>query len=613
MKRNLQNIINKMAETPLIFDGAMGTVIYEKGVFINACYDELNLTNPDLIKSIHQEYIDAGCDVILTNTFGANRFKLEKYGLANKIYDINFIGAKNALEVAGDEVYVLGCVGACLQQGSFLTSENFDNLKESYKFQIQGLKDGGVDGIILETFSNFEEIELAAQIVKEYDLPLIVSLACKKEKETLNGLSIKEAIKRLDKNQNIDAVGMNCIVGPHAMLSLIEDAISLTSKPFVVEPNAGYPQNVDGRMIYMSTPEYFATYAQNYIRLGVSGIGGCCGTTPHHIGEVSKTVKALTGVKKHLKIDKVETVSSVEVEVTPKEEKSNFAKKLFSGEKVVTMEITPPRSVILDSLLEKVKVCKDAGIDAINIPDGPRASSRISSLVTAIMIEREVGIETILHYCCRDRNLIGMQSDLLGGYAAGLKNYLIVTGDPPKLGDYPQATAVFDINAVGLTKVVHNLNHGFDIAGNVINPPTSILIGVGANPCAIDIEKELIHFQNKYNAGAEYAITQPVFAPESLISFIERADKMGIKLPIVAGIWPLVSLKNALFLKNEVPGVCIPDSIITKMEKAKTKEDALNYGIEIAHEIKEKISSYVSGYQISAPFGKVDIALKVVK
>ena len=613
MKRNLQDIITKMTETPLIFDGAMGTVIYEKGVFINACYDELNLTNPDLIKSIHQEYIDAGCDVILTNTFGANSFKLEKYGLANKIYDINLMGAKNAVEVAGEDIYVLGSVGSCLPQGSFLTEENRDNLKESYKLQIQGLKDGGVDGIILETFSNFEEIELAAQIVKEYELPLIVSLACKKEKETLNGLNIKEAIKRLDKNPNVDAIGMNCIVGPHAMLALIEDVINLTSKPFVVEPNAGYPQNVDGRMIYMSTPEYFATYAQNFIRLGVSAVGGCCGTTPAHISEVSKTVKALTGVKKHLKIDKVETVASVEVNVTPKEEKSNFAKKLFSSEKVVTMEITPPRSVILDSLLDKVRQCKEAGIDAINIPDGPRASSRISSLVTAIMIEREVGIETILHYCCRDRNLIGMQSDLLGGYAAGLKNYLIVTGDPPKLGDYPQATAVFDINAVGLTKVVHNLNHGYDIAGNLINPPTSILIGVGANPCAIDIDEELKHLLNKYNAGAEYAITQPVFAPEALLSFIERADKMGINLPIVAGIWPLVSLKNALFLKNEVPGVYVPDSIITKMEKAKTKEDALNYGIEIAHDIKEKINSYVSGYQISVPFGKVDIALKVVK
>ena len=405
---------------------------------------------------------------------------------------------------------------------------------------------------------------------------------------------------------------MNCIVGPHAMLSLLEDVINLTSKPFVVEPNAGYPQNVDGRMIYMSTPEYFATYAQNYIRLGVSAVGGCCGTTPNHISEVAKTVKALTGVKKHLEIDKVETVSSVEIEVTPKEKKSNFAKKLFSGEKVLTMEITPPRSVVMDSIIEKVKICKEAGVDAINIPDGPRASSRISSLVTAIMIEKEVGIETILHYCCRDRNLIGMQSDLLGGFAAGLKNYLIVTGDPPKLGDYPKATAVFDINAVGLTKVVHNLNHGSDIAGNVINPPTSILIGVGANPCAIDIDKELEHLLNKYNAGAEYAITQPVFSPDELLSFIERAEKMGVNLPIVAGIWPLVSLKNALFLKNEVPGVYVPDSIITKMEKAKTKEDAINYGIEIAHDIKEKISSSVNGYQISVPFGKVDIALKVV-
>ena len=612
MSRHLQNVIDKMKETPLIFDGAMGTAIYEKGIFINACYDELNITKPDLIKSIHQEYIDAGCDVILTNTFGANCFKLEKYGLGNMVYDINFQGAKNAIEVAGDDIYVLGCVGPCLTKGLSLTVENTDKLKESYEVQIQGLKDGGVDGIILETFSNFDELDIAAEIIKKYDLPLIASLACKKEKETLNGLNIKDAIKRLDKNKDIDAVGMNCIIGPHAMLSLLEDVINLTSKPFIVEPNAGHPQNVDGRMIYMSTPEYFATYAQNFIRLGVRGIGGCCGTTPKHISETAKTVKALTGVKKHLKIDKIEDYAPVEVKITPKEEKSNFAKKLFSGEKVVTMEITPPRSVVLDSMLDKVRECKHAGIDAINIPDGPRASSRISSLVTAIMIEREIGIETILHYCCRDRNLIGMQSDLLGGFAAGLKNYLIITGDPPKLGDYPGATAVFDIDAVGLTKVVHNLNCGSDIAGNLINPPTSILIGVGANPCAIDINKEVNHFINKINAGAEYAITQPVFAPEALLSFMEKTENKNKSLPIVAGIWPLVSLKNALFLKNEVPGVYVPDEIITKMEKAKTKEDGIKYGIEIAHEIKEKINPYVSGYQISAPFGRVDVALEVI-
>ncbi len=604
-----------MTETPLVFDGAMGTVIYERGVFINACFDELNLTRPDLIKSIHREYIDAGADVILTNTFGANRFKLEKFGLGNKVYDINFAGAKLAREEAGEDIYVLGCVGHCLGKGASITVENIDTLKENYETQIKGLFEGGADGIILETHHNLEEIDLAAEIVKKYRLPLIVSLACRKEKETLSGLNIKDAIKHLDKNNNIDAVGMNCIVGPHAMLSLLEDVINLTSKPFVVEPNAGHPQNVDGRMIYMSTPEYFTTYSQNFIRLGVRGVGGCCGTTPKHIEEMSKGVKSLTGVKQHINIEKVEATKEVDIKVTPKEEKSNFARKLFSGDKVVTMEITPPRSVILEPILNKVRECKESGVDAINIPDGPRASSRISSLVTAIMIEREVGIETILHYCCRDRNLIGMQSDLLGGYAAGLKNYLIVTGDPPKLGDYPEATAVFDIDAVGLTKVVHNLNRGFDVAGNVINPPTSILIGVGANPCAVDIEKEISHLKNKFNAGAEYVITQPVFDPDALISFIEKAEITGkdLSLPLVAGIWPLVSLKNALFLKNEVPGVVVPDSVIEKMEKAKTKEDGVKYGVEIAHDIKEKINSYVNGYQISAPFGRVDIALDVVK
>lgn len=609
------NIIDKMNETPLVFDGAMGTVIYEKGVFINACFDELNLTRPDLIKSIHKEYIEAGADVILTNTFGANKFKLEKFGLGNKIYDINLAGAKLAREEAGVNIYVLGSIGPCLSKGSSLTIENIDELKENYKAQIKGLADGGVDGFIMETQHNMDEIKFGAELIKKIcpNQPLIVSLACRKEKETLSGLDIKEAVKQLDKNNNIDAIGLNCIIGPHAMLSVLEDVINLTSKPFIVEPNAGHPQNVDGRMIYMSTPEYFTTYSQNYIRLGVRGVGGCCGTTPKHISEMSKTVKALTGVKKHVKIDKVETSSEPDIKITPKEEKSDFAKKLFSGEKVLTMEITPPRSVVLDSLLDKVRECKNAGVDAINIPDGPRASSRISSLVTAIMIEREVGIETILHYCCRDRNLIGMQSDLLGGYSAGLKNYLIITGDPPKLGDYPGATAVFDIDAVGLTKVVHNLNHGADIAGNTINPPTSILIGVGANPCAVDIEKEIQHLKNKYNAGAEYVITQPVFDQSALISFIERAEKIGIHLPLVAGIWPLVSLKNALFLKNEVPGVYVPDSIIERMEKAKTKEDGIKYGIEIAHEIKEHIKSYVNGYQISAPFGKVDIALQVTK
>ncbi len=610
---NKVSIIKKMKETPLVFDGAMGTVIYERGVFINTCYDELNLTNPKLIKTIHSEYIDAGADVILTNTFGANKFKLEKYCIADKIYEINYQGAKIARDVACDNIYVLGSVGPCLKEGESITVENSDELRQNYEIQLKALSDGGVDGIFFETFTNIEELNIAAEIAKEMKFDILASLACSKEKETLSGLNIKDAIKKLDSNKNIDAVGMNCIIGPHAMLSLLEDVINLTNKPFIVEPNAGHPQNVEGRMIYMSTPEYFATYAQNFIRLGCRGVGGCCGTTPKHIKELSKTIKSLTGVKEHIKIEKAEIQENTDIKITPKEEKSNFAKKLFSGKKVTTVEITPPRSVKLDDMLKKVRECKESGIDAINIPDGPRASSRISSLVAAIIIEKEIGIETILHYCCRDRNLIGMQSDLLGGYAAGLKNYLIVTGDPPKLGDYPNATPVFDIDAVGLAKVVHNLNRGIDIAGNIINPPTSILIGVGANPCAVDTDKEINHLKNKFNSGAEYAITQPVFDPDALLKFLDKAEKIGINFPFIAGIWPLVSLKNALFLKNEVPGVAVPDWVIERMNKAKTKDDGLKFGIEIAREIREKIDDRVNGYQISAPFGRVDIALNILK
>lgn len=603
--------LTKIKDTPLIFDGAMGTVIYEKGIFLNACYDELNLTNPDLIKSIHQSYVDAGADVILTNTFGANKIKLEKYGLANKVREINIAGAKLAKSIS-EEVYVLGSIGSNLSSGEILTPENIEQVKDSYREQISALVEAKIDGIIFETFFDIEELLLASSIAKEFDIPVIASMTLTKEMETPKGLSIVTALKKLDKSQSVDILGLNCSIGPHAMLSAVEKVIGSISKPLVVQPNAGHPQKRDGRMIYLSTPEYFTSYCKNYINMGVMGVGGCCGTNPEHIKEMARTIKALTGVKKHVEISKIE-VQNTNITVTPTIEKSNFAKKLFSKtEKAISIEITPPRSVDLTPMLEKVQKCKDVGVDAINIPDGPRASARISPMVAGVMIEQKIGIEVILHYCCRDRNLIGMQSDILGGYAAGIKNYLVITGDPPKLGNYPQATAVFDVDAVGLTKVIHNLNHGEDIAGNEINPPTSILIGVGANPCAVNLKKEIKHFYNKIDAGAEYVMTQPVFDADTLLRFIDITSKYK-QIPVVAGIWPLVSLKNALFLKNEVPGVEIPDRIIERMEKANTKEDALKIGIEIAHEIKQKIDSSVQGYQISAPFGKVDLAINIIK
>lgn len=609
----MKNIIEVLNEKTLVFDGAMGTTIYSKGVFINTCFDELNLTRPDLIKEIHQEYVDAGADVILTNTFGANSIKLKKYGLGGKCKEINMAGVKLAKEVAGDNIYVLGSVGSRLKLGSIMTTETQPEIEESYHEQIRTLVESGVDGIMFETFFDLKELLLGAKIAKSYNIPVIASMTSRKELETPEGLDISKALQKLDKCVDIDILGLNCTIGPHAMLSAVKKVINKINKPLIVQPNAGNPKKLEGRTIYMNTPEYFTTYCKHYIELGVKGVGGCCGTDKTHIEDMAKAVKAITSTKKKIEIIKSENIENTEIKVTPTTEKSNFAKKLFSKEYATTIEITPPRSTDLTDVLNKVEQCKNAGIDAINIPDGPRASSRISPLVTALMIEQKTGMETILHYCCRDRNLIGMQSDLLGGYAGGLKNYLIVTGDPPKLGNYPDATAVFDVDSVGLTTVVNNLNHGLDIAGNTINPPTSILIGVGANPCALDFEKEVNHFNNKVKAGAEFVITQPVFDTESLIKFIDKIRSLDINIPLVAGIWPLVSYRNAMFLKTEVPGVVVPDSIIERMSKATTKEDGIKTGLEIAIEMKEKIAPYVQGYQVSAPFGKVECAVEVLK
>ena len=614
------NITERINEHPLVFDGAMGTVIYSKGVFVNTCFDELNLTKPELIKEIHQGYIDAGVDVILTNTFGANSIKLKKFGLGGKCKEINEAGVKLAKDVVGERnIFVLGSVGSRLNQGSVLTAENRERIEQSYYEQIEALVSAGVDGIMFETYFNIAELLLGAKIAKEFDIPVIGSISSTKELETLEGLDIKKALKKLDDSPYIDILGLNCSIGPHAMLSAVKRVIGAIKKPLVVQPNAGNPQKLDGRTIYMNTPEYFTTYSKHYIELGVRGVGGCCGTDKSHIADMAKAVKAITSVKKHIEVINDNDIERRAVSVTPTDKKSRFAEKLFSKEHATTIELTPPRSTDLSDVLKKVEMCKKAGVDAINIPDGPRASARISPLVTALMIEKQTGMETILHYCCRDRNLIGMQSDLLGGYAGGLRNYLIVTGDPPKLGNYPDATAVFDVDAVGLVGVVNNLNHGLDIAGNEVNPPTSILIGVGANPCALDIDKEIQHLNNKIDAGAEFIITQPVFDTDALFRFMDKLEqskqknKLNLSIPIVAGIWPLVSYRNAIFLKTEVPGVSVPDSVISRMEKATTKEDGIKIGLEIAIEMKQKLAQYVQGYQVSAPFGKVERAIDVLR
>ena len=564
------NFLEDIQRKPLIADGAMGTLIYEKGYFINTSYEHLSISQPALIEELHRAYVDAGAAVILTNTFGANRIKLEAHGLADQIEAINTAGVALARQAAGSSTYVLGSVGPILQSEQLYSDHHSEELEAHFNEQMGYLAAAGIDAFQLETFTHAQEALLAARVAKRFELPVCVSVTVGKDGETRRGESIEQIVRALDASEAVDVIGINCGLGPAAAFSIAERALPLAQKPFSVQANAGLPQEVEGRLIYMSTPEYFSEYAKRLIEIGVRMVGGCCGTTPSHISTMSKQVSSLSGVKEHIEITHHHQHDTEPVTTIPMSQKCRFGAKLAAGEKVTSVEITPPRSIDLTPMLEKCQQCHEAGIDAINIPDGPRASARISPMVAALAVEREVGIETVLHYCCRDRNLIGMQSDLLGGYAGGLRNYLIVTGDPPKLGDYPDSTAVFDVDAVGLTQVVTNLNHGVDVGGNSINPPTGILIGVGANPCAVEPARELQHYLNKIKSGAEYAITQPVFDADALLRFLDAAEEKGASIPVIAGVWPLVSYRNALFLKNEVPGVEVPDALLERMSQAKT-------------------------------------------
>jgi homocysteine S-methyltransferase len=397
------------------------------------------------------------------------------------------------------------------------------------------------------------------------------------------------------------------------MLNALELVRGVTDKPISVQPNAGLPRQVEDRMLYMSTPEYMAEYAKRFYEKGARIIGGCCGTTPDHIKEIVRAVRSIDKAatsKTRFSTITVEKPPAGEIRETPLAEKSKFGAKLAKGEKVTTIEITPPKGLDIEPVLEKARLCAEMGIDAINIPDGPRASSRLSPLVTAVKIQQAADIEAILHFCCRDRNLIGMQSDILGAYAIGLRNMLVITGDPPKMGDYPQATGVFDMDSIALTGVIRNLNRGIDFGGNRFSPPTSLLIGVGANPVATDIKREVERFQQKVIAGAEFTVTQPVFDPETLFRFLEKIEKF--KIPIIAGIWPFTSLKNAEFMANEVPGVVVPHQLLERMSAAKTQQQSKTIGIEIARELIAQIGSRVAGFAVSAPFGNVKLALAVL-
>src|SRR5437899_195137 len=522
------DLLTRLQKSPVLCDGAMGTLLYAKGIFINRCYDELNLSQPDLIRGIHHEYLQAGAEIIETNTFGANSFRLGRHSLADKVRDINRAGVRLAREAAKSfDVWVAGSVGPLGTRIEPLGKTSFQEARDSFHQQIEVLVENGVDLLILETFGYLEEIHQAMLAAKDVNasLPLVAQVTIDEDGNCLDGSDPQTFTPKLAE-WGADVIGCNCSVGPVAMLDAMERVRALTSLPLAAQPNAGIPRSVDGRNIYLCSPEYMASYARKFVAAGVRLVGGCCGTTPDHIRVMKSALRA-----GEAKVGKVQTAKPQPMPsaapTVPMHERSRLGTKLANGEFVTMVEIVPPKGTDIRKELEGARFLKSVGVDGINIPDSPRASARMSNQALSLLVQREVGIEAVLHYTCRDRNVLGIQSDLLGAAAMGIRNLICITGDPPKMGNYPDATAVFDVDAIGLVNIVRNLNRGLDLGGNTIGTGTAFVIGVGANPGVPNIDEEIRRFEYKVEAGGEYAVTQPVFDLGLLENFLRRIEHCG--------------------------------------------------------------------------------------
>jgi methionine synthase / methylenetetrahydrofolate reductase(NADPH) len=611
----------------VLCDGAMGTMLYARGVFINRCYDELNLSQPELVREIHNEYLQAGAEVVETNTFGGNRFRLGQHGLQDQVRAINLAGVKLARECVNQiqekqacEAFVAGSIGPLGVRLEPLGKVGLEEAQEAFAEQIRALVEGGpgvgVDLLIVETMTSLTEAEqaiLAARSVAP-GVRVVVMMTVDEDGNCLDGASAETAAIKLTE-WGADAVGCNCSAGPATVLSVIERMRPLTALPLAAMPNAGIPRAVEGRTIYLTSPEYMASFTRKLVKAGASIVGGCCGTTPSYTRAMKSSLRALGAMEDGIEVMQRDgtqkAASQKESKVVPPllAERSKIGSMVAAGEFVTMVEIVPPKGIDCSKELDGAMQMHRLGVDAINVPDSPRASARMSAQSLCVQIQQHVGIETILHYTCRDRNVLSIQSDLLGASSIGLKNILCLTGDPPKLGNYPNATAVFDVDAIGLVNVVRNLNYGLDIGNNSIGESTGFSIAVAANPGVQDMDQEVRRFAFKVEAGAEYAITQPVFDMRVLEEFLRRIE--GFRIPVIAGIWPLTSLRNAEFMKNDLR-VSMPDEIMARMATALTPEAGRLEGVKIAQEMLAEARPMVQGVQVSAPFGRYGVAADVL-
>ena len=598
----------------------MGTMLYGRGVFINRCFESLNQTRPALVVDVHGEYLRAGADVIETNTFGANRMKLRSFGLGDQVRDINLAGARLAREAvtkSGQEAYVAGAIGPLGVRVEPWGKTGVDEAEAMFRDQAQALVDGGVDLFVLETFRDLNEIGAAITAVRRIcDLPIVAQMTTEEDGASLDGAPAEEfATQLVARGANV--IGVNCSVGPAPMLETIERISHVTDVWLSAQPNAGKPRDIEGRNLYLCTPEYMASYARRFIAEGVRLVGGCCGTTPEHIRQIALAAKQMApGLARHA----AETTTLVEVKTPvarqpnakpalPPEEKSFLGRKLVNGHFVRAIELVPPRGHVPQGAVDEARTLAARGVDVVTIPDGPRSGARMSALALAVLVQQQAGIEALLQYSCRDRNLLGIQSDLLGAHAMGVRNVLGITGDVRSLGDIPDATAVFDVDSIGLTNVINRLNHGLDIGGQSIGDPTCFHTGVMVNPSR-DLDQELRRLEFKVEAGAEFAVTRPVFDVAAFERFLARVSPM--RLPIIAGIWPFESALHAEFMANEVPGVTVPDALVERMRRTASAEAAAAEGVKVAKEIVMAVKGMAAGVQISTPAGRLDAALDVL-
>ncbi|PLX84268.1 MAG: bifunctional homocysteine S-methyltransferase/methylenetetrahydrofolate reductase [Desulfuromonas sp.] len=604
--RRSKLFLERLAAEVLVGDGAMGTLLYSRGVPLEANFEHLNLVGPEQVRRVHEDYLRAGAQVLETNTFGASSLRLSTIGLEKKVRSINLAGARLARSVAGSDIFVAGSVGPLIrprgQDRELAPAEKAEVLRE----QMEALAEGGVDLFVLETFPGLEDLELALALAVELGLPAVAQMAFMEGGVTRDGVSAEKAARRLQA-AGASALGANCGSGPRELKGVLARMAAVCDLPLSAYPNSGFPQYHDGRYIYLATPEYFAAAGKEMAEVGAALVGGCCGTTPEHIRALSL---ALRGVRPGGRVGAGPAEPAEPRPGVPSPEPERTFLSDWGRRPVITVELDPPRGIDCAKVLAGARALAEAGVDAISLAENPLARIRLGNMALARLVQDETGVEAIVHVTCRDRNLLGLHSELMGAHLMGIRNVLAVTGDPVAVGGESGATSVFDLNSIGLLELLSSLNGGRTLFGTELRGRTGFLTGAAFNPNLPSMEGQLRRLEKKVAAGARFVQTQPVYSVQVLETLLEKTAPLGV--PVLVGILPLVSERNAEFLHNEVPGITLPEEVRRRM-RGKQGEEGVQEGIAIARELIEAGGARVGGYYLMPPFGRVELALALIE